>query len=178
MDNIKVAKRYAKAVMEIAKSQNCVEVLIEDLANVVALIKSSNDLRLIIHSPIIRHSKKLIIFDEIFKGKLSELTYFFIRLLIIKGRSDLLKTIAHCFQDLYDVDNGIVNCKIISAKELDEDSKNKALKFVEDTTKMKVCSEFQIEPDVIGGIMIMIEDLVYDATIQNKLKELHHSLIS
>jgi F-type H+-transporting ATPase subunit delta len=177
MENLKVSMRYAKALFPIAKAENKTEDVLNDLTKIVDLMNVSADLKLLIHSPVIVLSKKKKIFEEIFFGKISTVTYNFIMLLVSKNRENLIKTIAYCYKILFNQENGKIACQIISARELTNDAKNRIIQFIEQNTKLKPIPEYLLEPNLIGGMKIKIDNWVYDATIQNKLKNLRRNLM-
>jgi F-type H+-transporting ATPase subunit delta len=177
MENFKVSMRYARALFPIAKSEGKAEKVLDDLTNIVNLMNTSSDLRLLIHSPVITLSKKRKIFESIFKDKISTVTYNFIMLLTNKNRENLIRGICYCYNMLFNQDNGRITCQIISARELTNDAKNRIIQFIEQYTKLKAMPEYSLEPALLGGMKIKIGNWVYDATIQNKLKALKRELI-
>jgi F-type H+-transporting ATPase subunit delta len=176
MENFKVSMRYAKALFPIAKTEGKSEKVLDDLTNIVNLINTSSDLRLLIYSPVITLSKKQKIFEVIFKGKIATLTYNFIMLLIDKGRENLIKGICRCYNILFNQSNGRIACQIISARELTDSAKSRIIKFIEQHTKLKAIPEYSLDPALLGGMKIKIDNWVYDSTIQNKLNILKREL--
>ncbi|MDR0928005.1 MAG: ATP synthase F1 subunit delta [Ignavibacteria bacterium] len=177
MEYINVAMRYAKAIYPVAKEGGFSEILISDLSKIISLLKSSKDLRLLVHSPVIPHNKKLRIFEEIFKEHITGITYNFLMLLVSKGREGIIAGIHRCFVMLYNAENGILVCQITTATELDASAKLKLEERIATASNMKVFAEYDIDKSIIGGMRVRIEDWVYDASIRNKLKELHRTLV-
>ena len=177
MENLKVSMRYAKAIYPVIKEEKITENFIIDLANILSLINQSRELKLLINSPIIPYSKKLAVFIDLFKNKISETSMNFFSLLILKGRAKYINGIYNCIKFLYNKEKDIVECKVISAFELNEDTKTKIEQFLKDTTKGIVEVDYSIDNNIIGGMLIKIEDKVYDATIKNQLKELRKTLL-
>ena len=178
MENFKVSMRYAKALFTVAKDEGKSKEVLSDLMAIVKLINTSSDFKLLIHSPVIALSKKQKIFEEIFKNKLSTtLTYKFIMLLVSKHREYCIKGICRCFDILFNEDNGRIACQIISVRELSQDAKKRVIAFIEQHTKLTAVPEYLLEADLIGGIKIKIDNWVYDATMQNRLKVLKHTLL-
>ena len=176
MENLKVSMRYAKALFPIAKDEGNTEEVLNDLTNIVKLIDASSDLRLLINSPVIALSKKKRIFEEVFKDKISTVTYNFIMLLVGKGRENLIRGVSYCYNTLFNQYNGRISCQIISARELTDDAKHRIIEFIEHHTKLKALPEYFIEPYLLGGMKIKIGNWVYDTTLKNKLKILKRAL--
>jgi F-type H+-transporting ATPase subunit delta len=177
MENIKVSMRYAKAIYPVVKQEGYVIDFMEDLAKIVGLISKSRELKLLIDSPIISHSKKVSIFIELFKENISEITMNFILLLVAKGREKYINGIYHCVNLLYNKENGIVECRVVSAFELDEETKSRVEFFLKNTTHNSTKVSYVVDRNIIGGILLRVDDMVYDITIKNKLKELKRSLM-
>ena len=177
MENLKVSMRYAKAIYPVIKEEGTIENFIADLANILYLVNQSRDLKLLINSPIVSHSKKVGVFIDLFKDKISELSMNFLTLLVLKGRAKFINGIYNCIKFLYNKEKGIVECKVISAFYLNEDTKTKIEQFLKDTTKGIVEVVYSIDSNVIGGMLIKIGDKVYDTTIKNQLKELKRALL-
>ena len=177
MENVRVSMRYAKALYPIADAEGKSEEVLSDLSKIVNLINTSADLRLLIHSPIITSLKKKRIFEEIFKDKISTITYNFLILLVGKGRENMIKGIFYCFNNLYNQANNLIACKIISAREMDSDARHRVVEFIEHHTKLRAVPEYLLDSNLLGGMKIKIDGWVYDATLQNKLKNLKRVLV-
>lgn len=177
MENLNAAMRYVKAFFPIAKENGNLEKILKELEYLCDLSTTSVDFRMLLNSPVISYSKKEKIFNEIFKDKISEVTFNFIVLLVVKGREKLLKEIYQCFKILYNKEVGLIPFIVYTAKELTSDAKAKINKFVAEQTQLKPLAEYVIDKSVVGGMKIRIEDWVYDATIHNQLKRLEHTLI-
>jgi len=178
MENIKVAMRYAKALFPVTNEQGNAEEVLNDLTNIIKLLDISTDLRLLIHSPVITQTKKKRIFEEIFKNKITPITYNFLQILVSKGRENLLRSIRYCYNNIFNQHNKRISCQIISARKLDEKSRNNIVDFVENYTKLTAAPEYLIDANLLGGMKIKINNWVYDSTVKNKLKALKHTLIS
>jgi F-type H+-transporting ATPase subunit delta len=95
MRNTRVAKRYAKALMDMAVETNQVEAIKHDVDQL--RMATTGELDRVLKSPIIRQDKKQAIFTAIFGGKLNQLTELFFKLLIEKGREVGLPEILDAF---------------------------------------------------------------------------------
>lgn len=177
MYNFKVASRYAEALFSIAREQNLNREVLDDLDFLCDLMDNSNDFNMLIKSPVIPHSKKKRLFDEIFKNKVSQVTYYFILLLAAKGRESLLKNIRHSYLKLYNTAEGYIPVTITTATPLPLELQEKIVMNIHNLTKRKVLPQYKIDSDVIGGIMLGIDNWIYDATIKRKLYLLKEQLM-
>jgi len=177
MENIKVSMRYAKAIYPVAKLEGNITAFITDLATIVNAINQSRELKLLVNSPIISPVKKNTIFSEIFNEKVSVLAMNFLHLVVSKGRTKFIEGIYNCMNFLYNKENNIIKCQVVSAFELNDDTKEKIIQFLKDTTKANIIADYTVDNSIIGGLLVRIDDKVYDTTIKNKLKELKKSLL-
>ncbi|CUS89612.1 ATP synthase, F1 delta subunit, partial [Candidatus Kryptonium thompsonii] len=101
MANIRIAKRYAKALIEIAEELKKLDRITQDVQLIDSMIRSSRDLQLFLKSPIIREDKKREIIQEIFAdSRVDPIVLKFILLLVEKKREDLLHDIVKVYQEL------------------------------------------------------------------------------
>jgi F-type H+-transporting ATPase subunit delta len=68
-----------------------------------------------------------------------------------------------------DKKNGVVKAKVVSAVELDDQIKQKMISGLEKKTNKKISANYRIDPDMIGGYIVRIEDTVYDASVKHQL---------
>lgn len=179
MANIRVAKRYAKALIEIAEELKKLDRITSDVQLIDSVIKSSRDLQLFLKSPIVKEEKKREILKEIFSdSRVDPVTLKFILLLVEKKREDLLHDIVKVYQQLYDEKMGIVTAEITTAVETNNSDKKKIeKKIVELTGAKSVKAIYKVDPSIIGGVVIRIGDTVYDASLKRKIQLLREQLI-
>ncbi|MEQ8523064.1 ATP synthase F1 subunit delta [Gracilimonas sp.] len=168
----KAARRYATALLELAKEQDAVERTFEDVQFVKNTIEDSRDLQLFLKSPVIKPDKKVNALEALFEGELSELVYRFITLIARKNRQNILDEIAAAFINIYNQYAGIIEAEVFVAKEMDDKQKSQVVKRLEDVTGKKVNISVIVQEDLKGGMAIKIADTVIDGTIKHKLEQL------
>ncbi len=179
MANIRIAKRYAKALIKIAEEMKKLDRITSDVQFVDSVIRSSRDLQLLLKSPIIKKEKKKEILKEIFSdSRVDPVTLKFIILLVEKGREELLQDVVKTYQQLYDEKMGIVSAEVTVAYELNVSERKKIEKKILELTGAKgVKAIYRVDPSIIGGVVIRIGDTVYDASIRRKIQLLREQLI-
>ncbi|MFA7288636.1 MAG: ATP synthase F1 subunit delta, partial [Melioribacteraceae bacterium] len=110
-------------------------------------------------------------------GKVSSEVDTFFNLIIEHNREDILFEIISRFVELKNEKLGIVNALVKSAIDLDEETKSKIQKQLEDFTKKKVVISFKVDSSLIGGFIVLINDKVIDSSIKNQLKLLKKKLV-
>jgi F-type H+-transporting ATPase subunit delta len=179
MANLRIAKRYAKALFEIAEETKKLEKITNDVVFIDSLIRSSRELQLFLKSPIIKEDKKREVLKEIFSdSRVDPVTLKFIMLLVEKKREDILHDIVKVYQQIYDEKMGIVSAEVVTAVEVGERLKKKIeQKILELTGAKKVKASYRVDPSIIGGIVIRVGDTVYDASIRRRIQLLREQLI-
>ncbi len=168
MIETKAAQRYATAFLQIAVEENKLEKLISDIETIEKVLNTSVDFKLFLKSPIINTEKKKKIMTSLFENKVDPITLKFLLLLTAKNREALIPAIVIQFKSLLDEMRGILNAHISAVVSLSDEQKLKITKRLEALTKKKVRLHFKIDPTLIGGFKIQINDTVYDGSILNQ----------
>ena len=82
----RLASRYAKSILNLAKERGVMDDVVKDMRLLEETLGASKDLRIMLKSPVIPSDKKEGVIQTLFADKLSEVTYKFIHLLVVKGR--------------------------------------------------------------------------------------------
>lgn len=171
MDQSKVAVRYAKAAFEFAKEQNQLNAFVEDIKKLENILKQNNDIFHFFGNPVITIKEKLKTTDEIFSNKFNDVTVNVIKLTVKNKRGNHLKAICRRVDKLYKDQEGIRALQIKSADNLDEKTKEALVKNVKNalnTNKLEI-SEFT-DNNLIGGFVLRVEDIQYDASVKTQLE--------
>ncbi len=178
MPSIKAAKRYATALLELAKERNEVESILEDIEFIHNTIQGSRELVTFLKSPIIKFDDKTAVLDDLFFDDIQEATRLFIKLLARKDRINLLDQVTEAFIEKYKQYAGIITVDVFVAQELSDSQRKALLKELEDKTQKKVDMNVTQDESLKGGMAVRIQDTVIDGTIKHKLEELEESLLA
>ena len=169
----RAALRYAKAVLSAAGEKGNQEVVFGDLQLIKETIENSKDLRYLLNSPIIKAEDKREALLSIFKN-VSDLVKSLIKIVVANNRSAIFSHIAQTYIDLYNKHQGVVTAKVTTAVALTAALEQKTLdKIKEITGSTKVNLEHKIDPEIIGGFILRVGDVQYDASIANQLDKVH-----
>lgn len=173
MSVTRIASRYAKSLIDLSVEQGKLDRVLSDVELLLSGL-DNRELYLLAKSPIIHASQKLNVFDGIFKGKMDEVTLSFIHLITKKGREAYLKDIARAFIDQYRELKNIIAVKLISAIPLTDDKVEAVKKKIPSTPGFdgSIEIETEVDPDIIGGLIIEIGDKQYDASVAHHLEKL------
>lgn len=177
MSVIRIASRYAKSLLDLAKDQNVMDEVVSDMTG-FAKMAENRDLYLLMKSPIINAGKKAEVFNALLDGKVNKLTKAFIDITLRKGREGYLPEIATEFLNQYKRMKGISSVKLVTASPISEASLNaiKAKLLESDVTDQAVDVETSVDESLIGGFVVQIGDKLIDASVSHKLAELSKAL--
>lgn len=137
----------------------------------------SDDLVMLLKSPVIKAHKKQGILKEIFGGSLSKLGASFVEILVRKGREKYLPGIAEAFVMQYDDHKGISKAEISTAAPMDESTQAAMKELIGSMTDDKeIILKETIKPELIGGFIARLDDKQIDASIARKLEDLRKEL--
>ena len=168
----RAAKRYAKAVLLLATEAKLETVVYDDMQSVTATIFGSDDLNEMLQSPVYKDEDKKEALNKIFVNQ-SDTTKSLIATLITNKRASLLNEVAISYIDLYKESKGIKVAHVTTAVSLSSELETKVLLKVKELTGSdKVTLEPKIDESIIGGFILRIGDLEYNASISNSLAKI------
>lgn len=168
----RAAIRYAKALLQKASENNSEEVVFGDMQSVYKTIEDSRELQSVLQSPVIKVKDKKEALLKIFSSQ-SEATHLLIKVLVDNKRTPLLNKVAQAYVDLYNEQHGVKVATVITAVALSSELEAKVMAKVKELTgseKVKLKSE--IDPTIIGGFILRVGDIQYNASIANQLGNL------
>lgn len=177
MIETKVAKRYAKSLLDFANEKGELEAVNNDMKLLAQVCSSNHDLRLLLASPIISSDKKLSILKRVFTGKISGLSMSFFDVISRKGRESYLEGIAIEFIRAYKAYKGIQTAIVTSAVGLDDKLRGEVYKMIRESLNSEVELIEKVDKDLIGGFILRVGDKQYDASIARDLRLMRQELI-
>ncbi|NLN76710.1 MAG: ATP synthase F1 subunit delta [Armatimonadetes bacterium] len=174
----RIVRRYAAALFSAASDANVVDDVESDLGLVGHTVESSPALREVIHSPVVDRSVKVKILQDIFAGKIQQVTSVFLKLLVDKNREEALALTKPEYVLLANQARGIVQAEVISAVPLSKEQQSRLVEKLNATTGKKIQLVEKVEPEISGGIIVRIGDTVIDGSIRGQLAALREQFLS
>lgn len=172
MNNPRLNIRYAQSVFDLALERDEVEVVRDNMKWIATVCNDNPELVAMLKSPVINGDKKLSVFHKLFLPELDKLTMGFVEIVIRKKRESHLHQIALKFEDLYLEYKNIKKALVISAVPLTENLRKEIKQMLEEETKGKIVMEEKVKPEIIGGLIIQMDDLLFNDSIHHKLEKL------
>ncbi len=175
----RLGHRYAKSIIDLATEKGQLEAVYNDMKYLQMATKQSREFVALLKSPIIKADKKQAILDAVTKGKVSDLTAAFTRLLVIKGRENALPEIVNAFIDQYNTIKGINKVKLTTAVEISEElKKDITRKMILEGGLGQVELDTKVDEDLIGGFVLEFNNNKVDASIQRDLRDVKKQFLS
>jgi F-type H+-transporting ATPase subunit delta len=169
---------YAQALFEVAVEKGDTGDIEKDMDGVKELLSTNKKFRSILYHPSITKTDKKDIVDKVIVSQCSsKWVKNLLCVLIDKRRERILDYLPDAYKGVAGRIRGVVPVKIQTAIALNEERLGKLKKNLEKLTKKKVEIETEINKDIIGGMIIRIENKIIDGSITNHLKNLKKSLL-
>ena len=177
MRGTRAALRYAKAMLSYAQESKAAEAVANDMYSLISLLQENNEVQTMLENPILPVAEKEAVLKELFSQASPE-TFKLFSLLAAKNRLAILAVIGEQYVRLYAQTQGKVTAIVTSAIGLTPSLKQAVLEKAKGLTKKNVQLENKIDPKIIGGFILKIGDLQYDASVSHQLKSIKETLIN
>ncbi|MEN8789375.1 MAG: ATP synthase F1 subunit delta [Flavobacteriaceae bacterium] len=177
MNESRAAIRYAKATLEHALETNASKVVEGDMRVVLETLEASDELREVLASPVLTGDQKKKVLLKIFH-QADKITKNLLILLVENKRISFLGEVASKYIYLNDLLKGEKIAQITTAVPLTSDLEKQLLKRVEGLTGNKVSLENTVDKNIIGGFILRIGDMQFNASIANQLNNLKREFIN
>lgn len=168
------SKKYAKVLFDLAKGENSVLSVRDELSEISAIFDKSPETLDYLSSPAVENSLKANLLKEVFEGKISTLTLNFLGILVENNDLNAINKIAEKFRDLVDEANNVLNVKVTTAVEMKPELKQKLEHKLEEKYSKKIKAEYVINKDIIAGIITEISGQRCDYSFRTRLKNIRN----
>lgn len=176
MMNSKLAQPYAKAAFEYALEHKELDKWAKILQTLTHLVEQP-EVEAVLNSPLYSADIKTEILFALVEDQLDQHSRNFIRLLTSNRRLSLLPAIAAQYEDLKASIEQMVTAVVKSAIVLSEDYKKQLTTELGSKLGRRVILNCQVEPDLLGGLLVIIGDRVMDGTIKGQLQRLRETVV-
>jgi F-type H+-transporting ATPase subunit delta len=176
MNESQISVRYAKALFQSASEKNILEKVYKDM-ELLALTCKQDEFQYMLVVPTLKPSQKVKLMETIFQSKISETSMSLINLVVKNKRDIYLPGIARNFRDLYRKAMKISSASLVTAEPVDEKALESVTKMLTSVYDSNVELTTKVEEGVIGGFILSIENMQYDASVASSLRELRKQLL-
>jgi F-type H+-transporting ATPase subunit delta len=172
-----LARRYAKAILDLAGEAGLESEIGEELDRISALFAQSHELIHLFTDPTVGSRRKEKILEELLgKGGINDLTRRFVHVLLAKNRLLGIEEISAAYGDLSDERGNRVKASVTTATPLRDDEVERIRKALSAISGREVVLELEIDEDLLGGVVTRLGSEVYDGSLKNQLQQIKENL--
>ena len=171
------ARRYAEAAFQVALRDDTLEAWRSELDGAAELAGDDRALR-VLANPAIPTDRRAEALSALLGSRVSTPVINLIQLLLRRGRIEELPRVAEQFRRLDDERQGITHATATSAAELSPDEIRAITERLEATTGGRIALDVQVDPSLLGGLIVRVGDSLIDGSVRGRLERLRNQLIS
>jgi F-type H+-transporting ATPase subunit delta len=171
-----IAKNYAEALFDVAIENKQFNNFNEQLMMVMDIFKKYPKFYELYKTPQISNEDKKKIIDEVFKKMVAPEIMNFLNIIIDQRRTAYIESIVNKYRDLVNEHNNRVEAVAITVLPLTEADKNLLQTKLSKMINKNIALKNEVDPSILGGMLVKFGDKVIDGTIQSRLNELKENL--
>ena len=172
-----LAQVYARSLFEVAREQNKLDELREQLGQFADALEHNRELRLFFFSPYFSTAEKQQALDGLLEGA-DEAFVGFLKLLIENHRMPVIFRVRREYERLWAEANRVLPVQVTSAIELDDATTQSIGQSIGQSTSRKVTLSTHVDPNILGGIIVRVGNSILDASIRSRLEQLRKQVAS
>jgi F-type H+-transporting ATPase subunit delta len=166
-----IAAVYARSLFEVAKEQSKLDVLRAQLGEFADALNETRELQVFLFSPYFSTAEKEDGLDRAVTGA-DPVFINFLKLLIENHRMPVIFRVRRAFDELWEEENRLLPVRVTSAIELDKGTVRQIGDRIAEQTGRKVDLSSEVDPEILGGIVVRVGNSVLDASVRNRLEKL------
>ena len=172
-----IGRRYARAILGLAQAQGNLDRVGADLRGLAKAMHTSPELVASLTNPALRRVERKKIVEAIL-GKLgaTQLTKTVAALLLDRERLAALPAISRELDNMIEAQAGRVSAEVTSAKPLTDGQKKQIVAALEKLSGKKVDATHREDPNLLGGVVAKLGDVVYDGSLRTQLRAMRDEL--
>jgi F-type H+-transporting ATPase subunit delta len=172
-----LARRYAKALFELAQARKMLDKVRSELHGFAAALEENKEFGDFFRSPENSRAAKRAAVEKVFQDRYSNIFFNFLLLVVQKGRHDTVNEIVRAFDDLYDRFARRTRALAITAVPMDNKLADDLKARLSKSLNKQVDLENQVDPSILGGIVLNIDGKVLDGSVKQQLERLRTQLL-
>jgi F-type H+-transporting ATPase subunit delta len=166
-----IAEVYARSLFEVAREHDALDRVHDELGEFAEALEEDRTLQVFLFSPYFSSSEKRDGVRKVVSGA-DERFVNFLELLAERHRMPALFRIRREFDSMWAEENQLLPVTVTSAVELDKELVKEIGDRIQEQTGRRVELSSNVDPDVLGGLMVRVGNMVLDGTVRNRLERL------
>ncbi|RKG67393.1 ATP synthase F1 subunit delta [Corallococcus sp. CA054B] len=179
MVNVSIARRYARAILDVAAEGNRTDAVAEQLNAFAAVVGKSADLSDVLLNPAYSRAQRSRVVEALLQAMPSPAEPALanaVRLLVDRNRLGYLPDIARLYRDMADARAGRVRGQVTSAVPLSADAVAQLQQSLQQLTQRNVVLETKVDPALLGGVAAQVGGTLYDGSLRTQLEQMRREL--
>jgi F-type H+-transporting ATPase subunit delta len=172
----RVAKRYASALFRSANTANTVKQVEDDLALITGLIKSNPEFRYFMVAPYASRDARMGLLTRVFGSNVQPVTMQLLQIMMDKRREAEITAVYEEFVILRRAHERIAHTVVTTAEPLDSIQQQAVIGRLAQVLNRQIEPEFNVDPNLIGGIRVKYENYVLDGSVRGALGRMKETL--
>ena len=172
----RAAIRYAKSLFSLAEETGAIDNMEKDIRMLNVAVQGSDDLNLLLKSPVIKADAKEKILSKILEGKINSLTLEFIKILVRKGRESILPAIIDEALNLIRELRNVRVAQVRTAVPMDDELRSRVSAALKNLHDGEVELKETVDPSLLGGFQLLMDNRMIDASIKRELELLRRQI--
>ncbi len=173
-----VARRYAKALLDLGVEQGSLDRLVDELTTLSQAWEGSSELRNAVENPLVSIAAKKAVAgelcDQIGASPTARST---LQLLVDRRRTRVLPYVVQVLREMSDARKGVVRAEVTTAAPLGDPYYARLQAQLERMTGKKVVVDRRVDPSLVAGVVTRIGDRVFDGSLRSRLQSLKDALM-
>ncbi|GAA3777344.1 ATP synthase F1 subunit delta [Corallibacter vietnamensis] len=171
MAGTRAAIRYAKAVLSLATEKQIADAINTDMVLISKTIEDNAELKAMLENAVVKSETKKEVLLQVFSSS-NDITKELFNILVSNKRVDIIQNVAKKYSELFDIQNGKEMATVTTAVPMTEDLEKKVLAKIKELTSKAVEVKNIVDETILGGFILRVGDMQYNASIANKLNKL------
>ncbi|MBZ4330910.1 ATP synthase F1 subunit delta [Corallococcus interemptor] len=179
MVNVSIARRYARAILDVAAEGNRTDAVAEQLNAFAAVVGKSAELSDVLLNPAYSRAQRNRVVEALLQAMPSPAEPALanaLRLLVDRNRLGYLPDIARLYRDMADARAGRVRGQVTSAVPLSADALAQLQQSLQQLTQRNVVLETKVDPALLGGVAAQVGGTLYDGSLRTQLEQMRREL--
>ena len=166
-----IAQVYARSLFEVAKEHEELDEVHDQLGEFADALDESRELQMFFFSPYFSSEEKKEGIDKVVDGA-NERFLNFLKLIAERHRVPAIFRIRREYDGLWRQENRLLEVRVTSAMPLDDETVKSIGQRIEEQTGQRIDLDANVDPDVIGGLVLRVGNMVMDASVRGRLERL------
>ena len=171
-----VARKYSQALFLAARDRGLIDAAYKQMNDLTTFLDSDQTLLNFLKAPQVLDEHKQALVRKVFGDRLEHLLVAFLIVRIEKHRISFLPEVIDEFARLVEAEKGIGRATILTAVPLTESERTRLIDRLAAKTALKIVLEERVEPEIIGGMIVILHNEIIDGSVRHELDRLQHQL--